>query len=193
MSADLIPYAAFGRLRLARVGASDSVMTRALYEDEYFAIDEDDNGDRYVRSGDEVLVLPVLDDGRVAFIVEPSPAFGDYTLILPGGQVERGEPHAVTANRELQEEAGYRATQIEPLGELRPFSKYLRLRSFVFLARGLVPDRVQGDERHHIEVVPISLEAALQAARAGSLRDARVLAALLLAGPSLAGPTVDRP
>lgn len=41
--------------------------------------------------------------------VEPSAAFGEPTLILPGGETEPGEPHNVTANRELQEEIGYKA------------------------------------------------------------------------------------
>jgi 8-oxo-dGTP pyrophosphatase MutT (NUDIX family) len=50
-------------------------------------------------------------------------------LILPGGQVD------LTATRELREETGFKANQLDFLGEVRPFSKYLSMRSFIYLAR----------------------------------------------------------
>src|SRR5436309_2937554 len=82
-----------------------------------------------------------------------------------------------TANHELQEEAGYAAGRLDFLGELRPFSKYLTARSFVYLARALTPSHLQGDETYSIgvEQVPLGEFEALIAA--GRLLDARVIAA----------------
>jgi len=104
-------------------------------QNEWFALEVDERGESYIRpSSDEVLVVALGEAGEVLVAREPSAAFGEPVLLLPGGCTEPEEPHEVTANRELQEEIGYRAGRLDLLGELRPWSKYLRLRSFIYLA-----------------------------------------------------------
>lgn len=152
------------------------------YKSEYYEIAEDSAGDEYVISADEVLMIPLTSDGQIIFIREPAPAFGRETpLLLPGGTVENGEDLAITANRELQEEIGYRADQLDFLIEFRPWSKYLRVRSHVFLAQGLQPSTLDGDEGYPILLEPYPLAALDDLIHSGALRDARVIAALLLA------------
>jgi ADP-ribose diphosphatase len=150
-------------------------------QNEWFALEEDEHGESYVRpSSDEVLVVALDDTGAVLLAREPSAAFGEPVLILPGGCTEPGEPHDATANRELQEEIGYMAGRLDLLGELRPWSKYLRLRSFVYLARGLTPNRLPGDEGYEIGVERMSLARLEDAIASGQLRDARAIAALYM-------------
>ncbi len=97
-----------------------------LHESRWFSIRADAAGDEYVTSaGDEVLVVPLTDSGQVLLAVEPSPAFGVLVHILPGGQVEPGLTLAEVANKELQEEIGYRAGRLDFLGELWPWAKSL--------------------------------------------------------------------
>lgn len=156
-------------------------MPKVLYADQYFAVEENSEGYGYLRSGDEVLVVPMLEDGRLVLTVEPSPAFGELTLILPGGEVEEGETHANTANRELQEEVGLRANRLDFLGELRPWSKYLRVRTYVLLGRELVPSRLAADEGYEIQTLYMRIDETLESVRAGKLRDSRVIAAIALA------------
>jgi 8-oxo-dGTP pyrophosphatase MutT (NUDIX family) len=124
---------------------------------DYFSIHLDADGIEFVRTG-EVLIIPLTAEGQVILTLEPSAAFGQPTLILPGGETEPGEPHAETANRELQEEIGYQAGRLDFLGELRPYSKYLTVRSFVYLARELTPSRLKGDEEYEISVEQVLLE-----------------------------------
>ncbi len=154
---------------------------------EWFALEVDAHGESYIRpTSDEVLVVALDGGDEVLLACEPSAAFGEPVLILPGGCAEPGEPHEATANRELQEELGFRAARLDPLGELWPWSKYLRVRSHVFLARELTPSRLDGDEGYEIgiERVPLSqFELEIAAAR---LRDARAIAALYLARAFLA-------
>lgn len=160
------------------------------YQGDYFSIHLDEEGVEFVRTGDEVLIIPYTVEGNVILTIEPSPAFGEPTLVLPGGEVEVHfsqslqcvhEPHTEAANRELQEEIGYKAGRLDFLGKLRPFSKYLAMRSFVYLARNLTPSRLEGDEAYDIGIGQVPLAEFESLIAAESLRDARVVAALYLA------------
>ena len=156
-------------------------MGETTYQGDYFSIHRDAGGIEYVRAGDEVLIVPLTATGDVLLTLEPSAAFGEPALILPGGETEAGEPHAKAANRELQEEIGYEARQLDYLGELRPYSKYLAVRSFVYLARDLTPSQLEGDEDYAITVEQVPLATFERLIAAGHLLDARVIAALYLA------------
>jgi len=151
-------------------------------QNEWFALDVDERGESYIRpSSDEVLVVALSNAGEVLLAREPSAAFGEPVMLLPGGCIEPGEPHEITANRELQEEIGHRAGRLDLLGELRPWSRYLQLRSVIYLARELAPSRLEGDESYEIGVERVALAQLEALIAAGHLRDARAIAALYMA------------
>ena len=102
-------------------------------------------------------------------------------MILPGGETEAGESIEETANRELQEEIGYRAGKLEFLGEVQPFSKYLRVRSFLYVAQELTASKLEGDEDYIIDVEKIRLDDFEALIAKGKILDARVIAGLYLA------------
>jgi 8-oxo-dGTP pyrophosphatase MutT (NUDIX family) len=152
-----------------------------IFAGKYFSILADADGTEFVRTGDEVLVVALSEQGEVLLITEPAPAFNAPTFVLPGGSVEHGEELSLTANRELQEEVGLRASTLNYLGELRPFSKYLAVRSHVYLARQLTPSELPRDEDYEIEVTRVPLASFEAMVEDGRLLDARVVAALYLA------------
>ena len=131
---------------------------------------EDDVG--LIHCGDGVLVVPLDDAGNVLLAVERSAAFDRELLLLVGGSVEPGEPLEETANRELPGGTGWRAEQIDFLGEVRPF-KYLTSRQFVFLARGLTPSKLDGDELYPIATRTIPLDSFISLCLSGESFDAR--------------------
>ncbi len=156
--------------------------TTILHQTRWFSIRQSAAGEEFLASrDDEVLVVPLTATGEVLLSIEPSVAFGAPTLILPSGQVEPNVANAEQANRELQEEIGYRAGQIDFLGELQPWSKYLAVRSFVYLGRDLSESKLAGDEGYAIEVARVPLDGFEALIANGRLRDARVIAALFLA------------
>ena len=161
---------------------------RVRCEDAYFKLVVDGEGVGYVYCSDGVLVVPLTDDGQVLLAVEWSPAFARELLGLVGGEVEDGEPLEVTANRELQEELGWRAQCLDFLGELHPF-KYLASRHFAFLARDLVPGKLEGDEVYPVHARSVSLDGFEALCRSGELQDAPAIAALCLAREFLARET----
>lgn len=153
---------------------------RPVTRDRHFTLLADDDGVGFVHCGDGVLVVPLDDDGNVLLALERSVAFDREVLVLAGGMVEPGEPLQQTADRELQEELGWHADQLEFLGELHPF-KYLTSRQFVFLARQLTPSKLAGDEQHPIGTRTVPLASFTSLCANGELHDAPTIAALHLA------------
>lgn len=104
-------------------------------------------------------------------------------LEIPGGVVDKGETPEKAAVRELEEETGYRAQRIEPLGWLWPNPAHFTNKMHTFVARGCervhdgTPD---GGEDLVIELVPRSEVPGL--IRRGEMRHALHVAALYLAG-----------
>lgn len=162
-------------------------MAKVLYDGRWFSVHETTNGEMYVALDNAAMCVPITPEGNVLFIVEPV-AYGDavLTLYLPAGKLEPGEDPAVAANRELQEEAGYRAGRIEHLGTLSPWVKYFTAQMYVYLARDLMPDKRDGDEGYTIPIESIPLAAFEREIASGRLRDSTAIAALYLARAKLA-------
>ena len=156
-------------------------MSNIEFRGTYFSLCLDNYNNEFVAADNEVLIVPVTTTNHVLLIKEPSPAFNTSTLVLPGGIINLGEQPQDAASRELREETGYAPGKNDFLGEIRPFSKYLQVRSFVYLARNLYLDPLTGDEPYTITHHETSWDEIEQLVAKGMLLDGRVLAALYLA------------
>jgi ADP-ribose diphosphatase len=153
--------------------------SRPVPNDPFFTLMADAGGVGFVQCDDAVAVVPLTNEGDVLLAVEYSPAFGREILTLVSGLIEPDESPEEAANRELQEELGYRAGRLDFLGELHPF-KYLTTRLFAFLARDLAPSKLAGDETHPITQRRVPLSSFTDLCRNGELQDAPAIAALSL-------------
>jgi 8-oxo-dGTP pyrophosphatase MutT (NUDIX family) len=163
---------------------------RPIDSDPYFTLMAGEDGVGFIHCGDGVIVVPLTDDGGVLLAVERAAAFDREVLGLVGGEAEEGKPLAETANRELQEELGWRAGRIDFLGELHPF-KYLTSRQFAFLARDLTPSKLEGDEIYPVGARAVPLARFVDLVESGELQDATAVAALV-PGPTLPGGGSER-
>ena len=103
-----------------------------------------------------VVVLPFVSDTEIVFIRNTRAAIGRQLLELPAGTLEKDEDPALCAQRELQEETGFAAAHIEPLGSFFNAPGWSTYRLFAFVARGLTagPQQLDQGERIDIEIVP---------------------------------------
>jgi ADP-ribose pyrophosphatase len=126
-----------------------------------------------------VVILPLLDDGRIALIRNRRFTVERTLLELPAGTREPGEEPSLCAARELEEETGYAARSLEQLLAFYPSPGSSDERMVVFVARGLSPRAQRLDPSEQITLEPHTLREAVALIRGGEIEDAKTIAALL--------------
>ncbi len=132
-----------------------------------------------VRHPGAVVILPLLDDGRICLLRNFRAAVGERLIELPAGTLEVGEDPARAARRELAEETGYRAGRIEPLLTFFSSPGIFDERMHLFLADRLQPGETALEAGEDIESLLCTREEALEMVRRGEIRDAKTLVGLL--------------
>jgi len=134
-----------------------------------------------VEHSDAVVIVPMDKDGNILLVRQFRYAIGETLLEAPAGGVETKETPVEAAQRELREETGYRADRLIPLGNFWVAPGWTDEHMYAFLASGLAPDKADMDEDENIEVVPVPWEGILELIQSGEIRDAKTIAALLIA------------
>lgn len=94
----------------------------------------------YVIQGlDFVVIVAMTPQDQILLVRQFRVAAGGVTLELPAGHIDPGETPEQAARRELLEETGYEAGNIELLASLSPSVARFTNRMWCFLAAGAVP------------------------------------------------------
>jgi ADP-ribose pyrophosphatase len=146
---------------------------------------ENDEGDRTRREvcvhPGAVVILPILEDGRVLLIRNRRYAIGGQILIeLPAGTLEKNEDPMNCAGRELLEETGHLAGRLQPLGNFFTSPGILSEKMYAFAAYDLEKRTSALEEGEEIEVMPVPLEQAIVMIKDGRIHDGKTIATLLM-------------
>ena len=128
-----------------------------------------------------VCVVPVLNDGRIVMVRQFRKPAEDALLEIPAGGLNPNEDPMDCARRELIEECGLHGGELTPLFTSYLAPGYSTEKIYGYLALGLREETAQADEDEFVEVVPLSLDAALAAIATGDIEDAKTIAGLTLA------------
>jgi ADP-ribose pyrophosphatase len=129
---------------------------------------------------DYASVVAITEEGRVVIVRQYRPAVDRYTLELPSGLVDPGETPLESARRELLEETGYRAGELEMLGSMEPDTGRLGNRIWGYVARDV--KLVEGaTPEQGIEVLTWGVEELVQATIDGRFNHALHVAIVWLA------------
>ena len=114
---------------------------------------------------DWAIIIPVLETTRGReFVMVRQWRHGarELSLEFPGGVFERGENAEAAAARELREETGLKAGNIEKLGEFNPNPAIMSNQVHFFLAQDLEsPSEQDLDEDEYLEVKTVPWEEVL--------------------------------
>ena len=166
-----------------------TIATQQIYQGRVFSVRQDQvqmPDGRLVRLDivdhpPAVLIVPVDENGDIWFIHQYRHAAGKGILELPAGVIEPGESAESCARREIREEIGMSAQDLDLIGEFFMAPGYTSEYLYVFLARRLQASPLPGDEDEYIRVERIPANRAYRMAERGDVHDAKTLAALLLA------------
>ncbi len=124
-------------------------------------------------------VVAIDAQGLVLLVRQFRPAVEAHLLELPAGLVDPGEQPIECARRELAEETGYSADQLEQLVSFYTSPGFTNELIHIFVASGLRESVVEADEEEEIELVRMPLQRAIDQVLQGEISDAKTVAGLL--------------
>jgi ADP-ribose pyrophosphatase len=133
----------------------------------------------YIVHPGAVMVVPMLDDGRLVVERQWRYPLARVMLEFPAGKLEQGEPPLQCAVRELAEETGYRAAEWARAGILHNAIAYSNEGIEVWFARGLTAGVRSLDAGEFLDVATASADELDELARRGELTDAKTLIGLM--------------
>ena len=128
-----------------------------------------------------VVVVPVLSRSRLVFVRQYRRAVGRTLLELPAGTLEPGEPRAVCARRELEEETGWRARRLRRIGQFYAAPGFISEQLTIFLAEELTPMAAHPEPDEQVQPVLLTFQQALAKIRSGAICDAKSIIGVLFA------------
>lgn len=130
---------------------------------------------RYQDTNDSVTVLAKNVKGEYLVQKEFCYPQQETLLELPGGYIDEDEEAEVAANRELAEEAGYRAENLELIGEYYHTKRRSTAKMLVYLGTGLHEANGQKDPGEEITAFWLTAEAIDKMIANGQILSARFL------------------
>lgn len=133
----------------------------------------------YVLHPGAVMVIGLLDDGRVVLERQFRHPMRAVMIEFPAGKLDAGEASLACARRELREETGYSAREWAFAGRLSPTVAYSDEIIDIWFARGLTLGERQLDDEEFLDVFAAT-PAELQAwCRGGEVIDCKTLVGAL--------------
>ena len=133
----------------------------------------------YIRHPGAVMVVPLLEDGRLVMERQYRYPMGRVMLEFPAGKLDAGEDTLVCGQRELLEETGYSAAEWAYAGVLHNAIAYSDEGIHIYFARGLTRGEQKLDDGEFLELVTHTVDDLDRMAAAGELTDAKTLIGLL--------------
>lgn len=133
----------------------------------------------YIVHPGAVMVVALLDDGRLVVERQYRYPMGRAMLEFPAGKLDAGESPLDCARRELREETGYRADEWAHAGWMHNAPAYSDEALDVWFARGLHAGEQRLDAGEFLETLAMGADELDRLAGRGELTDAKTLVGLL--------------
>jgi len=131
-----------------------------------------------MRGPDYTSILALTEANRIIAVRQYRPAVEQFIVEFPAGNIDAGEAAEECARRELREETGYEAGEMEPLGPMFPDVGRLGTRVWNFFAAGVRPVPNWHPEPG-VEVLTYSVDELARAIADGTFNHALHVAALV--------------
>ncbi len=171
-----------------------TISSRPVYQNPWTSVREDiaemPNGRTtiygVVECGNCVGVLPFLDEKHVVMVRQYRYVFGeDQRWEMPTGGVKTGETLLEAAHRELSEEVGYDAAELDHVCTYYTSKSIVHEIAHLYLGRRLTRVQALPDETEFLEIEVLPFDSVLQMVLDSEIRDSMTIVAVLHAARQL--------
>jgi ADP-ribose pyrophosphatase len=127
-----------------------------------------------------VVILPVISN-KIVLVNQYRYPIKSMSLELPAGHMNPDETPEECANRELQEETGYKAGEIEQLLSYHPSTEYSDQVYHIFIAEELIEGKTDREKYEIMEVEILDIDSVIERIIEGTITDGRTIITILLA------------
>lgn len=133
----------------------------------------------FIKHNGAAAVVPVDAQGRLIMVSQYRNALDRYTIEIPAGGLNgAGEPTMDAAARELAEETGYHAENLELLITIRTTVAFCNEFIDIYVATGLTPGSQHLDEDEYVQVKAYSVDELVEKIYQGEIQDSKTVAAI---------------
>ncbi|MBQ3123502.1 MAG: NUDIX hydrolase [Firmicutes bacterium] len=126
-------------------------------------------------------LVAITSDNKIIMVKQFRKALERDMLEIPAGKLEKGEDPLEAAARELEEETGYTAENIEFMTRYYPSVGYIRECLYLYLCTGLSKGEAHPDDDEAIDTYMYTMEELETLIAEGNLQDGKSMAALYAA------------
>ena len=161
--------------------------SRVVYRGRVFTATKDtvklENGDVATREvawhNGGVGILAIDNQNNILLVRQFRYAHGKVLLEIPAGRLEINEDPAECAIRELEEETGYHAQNVELLAKVYPTPGYVSEVLHIYTAHNLIPTSQNLDPGEFLTFIKLPFDKALEMCLSGDIKDGKTLVAIL--------------
>ncbi|QIB68865.1 NUDIX hydrolase [Aminipila butyrica] len=132
-----------------------------------------------------VAMIAVKEDGKVLLVRQFRKPVEKVVLEVPAGKIEKGEDPYETAVRELKEETGYTAEQVQFLTKFYPSVGYSQEVLYIYLCTGLTAGETAFDEHEALDILEMDLDQLFKMTVNGEIEDGKTAIAIMQAWAKL--------
>ena len=133
----------------------------------------------YILHPGAVMMIPLLDDGRLVLERQYRWPMQRVMIEFPAGKIDAGEEPLACARRELLEETGYTAREWAYAGKMHPVISYSTEFIDIWFCRGLALQESKLDDEEFLEVIEVTPRQLMDWCRDGVVTDAKTMIACL--------------
>lgn len=126
-----------------------------------------------------VAIVALTEQDEVILVRQYRHAVGKVMLEIPAGKLEPGEQPEKCAHRELSEETGYHAKDLQLLFRFFSTPGFANEEMYLYLARGLTCHNQHTDDDESIEIMRIPLKEVIKMIKTGEIFDAKTIIGIL--------------
>ncbi|MBN2878188.1 MAG: NUDIX hydrolase [Clostridia bacterium] len=130
---------------------------------------------------DASAIVPIDQDNNIIMVKQYRSSAEKVMLEIPAGKMEVKETAAECAQRELEEETGYKADKIQFLFSPMVSPGFSTERIHIFLATGLTFGQLNPDDDEFVETVSIHISEVIRLIMSGEICDGKTISAVLAA------------